>query len=141
MPFPQIRHCIVCEGARQEVLGKLTLLGFFGLTPDVGVSISDFNKPVTLCFVFAGGPGDGHFSITVRLVAQSGATLPGTSPAEGDLLPGKLTSVFVLYFNAVVPGPGPYKVFLVANGHDAYETKFQFVQGDPQEMQRKQLQS
>jgi hypothetical protein len=137
MPNPQIQGCIICEGARQEVLGKWTLLGFFGLAPNVRVQIAEFAKPVTLCFVFAGGEAAGKFRITSRLTAPNGDNLPGPG-VEGDLLPGRPTTIFFMQYFSVLPGPGRYKIILAANGQDIYDTTFELAQGDAQEMLRKQ---
>lgn len=62
MPIAPIKACIVCEQARPEALGKYSLLGYFGLAPNVVVNIGDFTKPVTLCFVFVGGQATDMFN-------------------------------------------------------------------------------
>jgi len=33
MPFPAITTCLVCDGVRQEILNKYTIVGFYGVTP------------------------------------------------------------------------------------------------------------
>jgi hypothetical protein len=138
MPFPQIRACVVCEGVRPEVLGKYTLLGLLGLAPDVQINIANFALPVTLCFVFLGGEGSGSFHVAMRVTTPSGATLPGLSEGDGELAPGKPTSVVFMQFQDVLPGPGRYTVVLAANGQDVYRTGFVLAQGDAQDMLRKQ---
>jgi hypothetical protein len=52
MPFPQIVTCIVCEGVRQELLGKYTLVGVYGAAPHARVALVNFANPVDLCFFF-----------------------------------------------------------------------------------------
>lgn len=116
MPFPTINACIICELARPEgASGKTTLLGFFGVAPYVRIQIQDFNQPIQLCFVFAGGPGQGHFHIGLRITAPNGATFDAPS-VEGDLVPQ--ASVFNLFmtFLGVLPGPGNYTASLLVNG-------------------------
>lgn len=136
MPFPVISVCLVCEGARPEVLGKWTLLGFFGPAPNVRIAISNFSNPVSLVFVFAGGEGAGHFRTALRVTAQFGQTFPGVSEAEGNLLPDKPTSLFFFGLQSVVPGPGIYRAALLANGQQVYETTFELVQGNAEEIRR-----
>ncbi len=55
MPFPNFNYCLVCEGLRPELGGKLTLLGFYGLAPNVEIVIINHNLPVNLTFL-AGFP-------------------------------------------------------------------------------------
>jgi hypothetical protein len=135
MPFPQIDRCIVCESVRPEVLGKLAILGFYGIAPNVHISISNFAEPVTLCFFFVGGTGVGHFRANVRVVAPSGAVFQGTE-VQGRLMPGKLISFMALTFQAQLPGPGPYHVVLTADGEDRYDTTINLLQGSAEEMAR-----
>ena len=129
MAIPPIKTCIVCEGARAEVHGKWTLLGFFGVAPDVRVSFTDFSKPVTLCFAFIGGDADGKIRAGLRVIAPSGAVIPGAMETEGDFVGGKISTAFFMSFQAVVPGPGRYTVVLTLNGQDSFKTTVELVPG------------
>jgi hypothetical protein len=115
MPFPTITTCIVCEQARPEIGGKFTLLGFYGVAPDVRINIQNFNQPVGLCFVFVGGAGSGHFVIGLRITAPNGQTFDAPS-VEGDLAPAAIGSRFFMGFAGVLPGPGNYSASLLVNG-------------------------
>jgi hypothetical protein len=55
MPFPNLNYCIICEGMRPEIGGKLTILGFYGLAPNVDVRVVNPNSPVILALI-AGFP-------------------------------------------------------------------------------------
>jgi hypothetical protein len=55
MPFPNFDFCLLCEGIRPELGGKLNILGFYGVTPDVEVAIANPALSVTLSFL-AGFP-------------------------------------------------------------------------------------
>lgn len=55
MPFPNFNYCLVCEGVRQELGGKLTILGFYGITPNVEIVVVNQNNPLGLTFI-AGFP-------------------------------------------------------------------------------------
>lgn len=68
MPFPTIKHCIICEDVRQEIGRKATLAGFYGITPDVEILLDDPTRPIEkLVFVFIAGPGDGTHQVTADL--------------------------------------------------------------------------
>jgi hypothetical protein len=131
MPPFQVQSCLVCEEARPELGGKWTLLGFFGVTPDVHVGIGDFSKPITLCFVFLGGPLAGRIRGACRVAAPSGANIPGGAEVEGEFSPDRPTSAFFLGFQNVVPGPGRYTIVFALNGRDIYESTFNLIQGVP----------
>jgi len=62
MRFPKIDCCVVCEGIRQEIMNKFVLLGFFGITPHVQLTIKDFKIPVSFCFIGDVGGSTGHHS-------------------------------------------------------------------------------
>jgi hypothetical protein len=124
MAFPKIDACIVCEGAREEILSKFILLGFFGIAPHARVAIRDFKLPVALCFVFCGGRGEGKFNVGMRVTDLQGAAIPGQSP---DLINAEVkkekpsTSVFMTFLGAVQK-PGRYRVALLVNNVEHYST-------------------
>lgn len=136
MDFPQIQNCLVAEGFRQEILGKYTILGFFGIAPNVHIAIADFKNAVTLCFFFVGGPGSGAFRANIRFVSPSGESFAALSDAEGEFTPEKSVSYVIIGFQAVLPGPGKYALTLTVNEQDKYSTTVEFHQGDKAEMAR-----
>jgi hypothetical protein len=136
MPFTQVTTCLICEGARQELGGKYNLLGFYGVAPNVNVSIIDFNLPVTLCLFFVGGPGSGQFHVGLRLTAQSGEVVPLPPSAELDvnLITGKRITYLILVINQRLPGPGRYRAELVVNGAPGFAAEFELAQGSVAQM-------
>jgi hypothetical protein len=127
MPPPIIRACIVCEQARPEASNKWALLGFFGVTPNVRIKIANFAIPVTLCFVFTSDEFVGKVHVEVRVVAPSGASIPGALPADGEFFPNQPGAMFYMHYQAVLPGPGRYTVVLVVNGADIYRDAFELL--------------
>ena len=55
MAFPKIRHCLVCEGVREEINRKRSVLGFYGVTPDVEIMLEDFARPMGHLVFFSSG--------------------------------------------------------------------------------------
>jgi hypothetical protein len=135
MAFPQIQACVVCEGARAEILGKYTLLGFYGVTPNVAVAILDFAKPILLGFIFCGGPGEGEIHASLGLTAPSGDKIDLENPdLDATFLPGKPSSMLFFGLHQKLPGPGPYGISLMADGKLVYSTKFELQQGNQKAM-------
>jgi hypothetical protein len=75
MPFPHSDYCIICDVIRPEVGAKLTIMGFYGLTPNVEVVISDPTQPLNLTMV-AGFPPlprpEGTYSYTISVTRPNG---------------------------------------------------------------------
>lgn len=127
MTFPTISTCLVCEFVRQELGNKSILIGFYGVSPHVAVTVQNFKLPVQLCLVFCGGPGEGHFKIDLKLKAPNGQEFQAI-PVEGNLHPQSSLSNFFMGFQETFPGPGIYHATLLANGNPVYETQFSLGQ-------------
>lgn len=104
MPFPRSEYCIVCEGVRPELGGKLTIFGFYGLSPNVEVVLTT-TASINLCFVIGFGPAavedaakqhQGAFSILGpggnQLMRQDGLSQPESG---GSRLVLVINAVFV----------------------------------------------
>jgi hypothetical protein len=135
MAFPRITTCIVCDGVRQEILSKYVILGFYGVTPDVQISIKDFALPISLCFFFCGTVAEGRFRAELRLKGPGGQIIPaGVLPAEGTFTADKRVTYVALYFQNVIPGPGVYQVSIMVDGVEHFPTSISFVHGNPARM-------
>jgi hypothetical protein len=127
MDFPKINACIVCESARPELNNKYVLLGFFGITPHVRMLIQDFSQPVTICFVFSGGPGTGgKYDVSLRLVDPAGIAVSdnNTVPSiKGGVLGANRNNINVFMgFYGLLGEPGQYTVTLLINNVAHYST-------------------
>jgi len=69
--IPQIESCIVCDFVRPELNGKLIIVGFFGVCPNVTVTVQRLDQPTALTFLFSGGPGVGSYTFTFEVVDES----------------------------------------------------------------------
>jgi hypothetical protein len=84
MPFPPINFCLVCESVRQEVGGKLTILGFFGVPPIVDIGVLGLDQPVTITFIFGFGritDANPRYTHTVEILNPDGSMLAQTPVA------------------------------------------------------------
>jgi|SRR6185437_2107238 len=130
MAFPKINHCIVCDDVRLEPGGKASILGFYGIVPDVELGIADFTKPVPkLCFMFIGGQSSGTSHVEF---SASGAALEAESSVNADIPieQGSKRAVFVFAISPVkFRAPGECRVTLRADGEIRYNQVFAVVQG------------
>jgi hypothetical protein len=130
MPFSRIDACLLCELARPEAMGKFSVLGYYGIAPYVHVQIQNFGLPIVLTFVFAGGPGSGHFRMALRITAPNGATFDAAG-VEGDLVAQATQTNIFLGFQGVLPGPGTYTATLLVNDAQQFQTQFTLDQMAP----------
>jgi hypothetical protein len=128
MPFPAFSFCLICDAIRPEVGGKLAILGFYGLTPNVEVGIGNAALPVALSFV-AGFPpvADAgravyvHFTVITR---PDGREVLRTSPSPLNVAPG-MPGLVVLGFQIPPPYPlGIYSITISVNGEQKLEASF-----------------
>ena len=71
MSFPEIQSCIVCEAIRQEEGGKLSILGFRGVLPNLELAVSD--KPKAFVLLLIVGPTQGGaFRLSTTLEDPAG---------------------------------------------------------------------
>jgi len=133
MAVGPIINCLVCEGVRQEIQNKYTVLGFFGIAPHVRIAIRDFKLPVTLCFFFCGTTAGGKVKLSVKLIDRSGQQVPNRIPQSLDATfdSSNLATFIVLFFEGVVPGPGEYKVSLIIDEREHYSTQFALAANSP----------
>ena len=137
MPFPNFDYCIICETVRPEVGGKLTLLGFYGLAPNVELAIANPVAPSTITLV-AGFPPvpDAHavyeHMIQIRrpdqgIVMQSPLSRLNVSPVGR----GIVVSGFV------IPPPyvfGAYSIRILVNNEPKLETSVRLRSATPAEL-------
>jgi hypothetical protein len=74
MTHPFITACLVCDDVREEKNRKLSLLGFFGVCPNVTIIVLEGKQP-TFSFVLLANPIDATLTGGVVLSAPSGRSL------------------------------------------------------------------
>jgi len=136
MPFPHIDHCIICDSARPELGGKSTILGFYGIAPNVDIRVPDVRLPIGgLTFFFVGGGGEGSGTLTLEvkeslsgnLVIKVPSQLVNIAHAERTVFPFVLTGLLLF------PHAGRYMIRLLKDGNQIFRDTFLFSQGAPEE--------
>lgn len=129
MPFPDIAHCLICDAAHHEGRGKLSLLGFFGVAPDVSVTVSS-REQVSLTFVMIGGTGEGQYQAAFDIVAANEETIvvPRSPPSTVTLDPDSKV-MFAITILATYPADGRYRFRLFVNGQVRGDAGFELKQG------------
>jgi uncharacterized protein DUF6941 len=129
MPYPPIRHCLICEEVRPEMGGKSTLLGFYGIAPDVNLVVPDIAKPIErISFLLVSDVGPGKYRITLRIEAPNGEVLLSPPEAEfevpGQLQPARFMNTVLAVNSIQFKGTGRHKFKLLVGGKEHFETSF-----------------
>lgn len=126
MPFPSLSYCLICDVLRPEVGSKLTILGFYGLAPNVDVRVVNQNSPVNLSFL-AGFPAvqDARpYAGTLIVTKPNGTTASQTGPVAIQVVAGRGGAWGVGCIIAPPHIPGRHSVRFLINNEVKLETSF-----------------
>lgn len=136
MPFPAITFCAICESVRPEVGGKLSILGFFGMTPYVDIATQSLTLPLALMVVAGFGPVDdattvyNHFFTIIN--PDGSEFLPATPPSRINVALGQ-TGIIAIGVSNVPRVEGRRTIRLYINRELSFESQFNIRPMTPQE--------
>ena len=126
--IPTIESCLVCDFVRPELNGKLIILGFFGICPNVDVAISQLDQPTALTFVFSGTSGEGLIDLQFDVLDEvESRVVASTSPQAFQASPKAtvLAPTLLLVFGHA----GRFAVRCHMNGSERFRAHFAVSQG------------
>jgi hypothetical protein len=135
MPFPGIRYCLICEGVRPELGGKLSVFGFYGVTPNVDIAIGRFGQPLPLTFVLGFGTmlDEAQYLHSVEVRNPDGSVLV-TGP-EGPINTVRGRPGIIVFGAMVVPAvAGQRTIRVFVNRQQVFEDRFTLRQARPDEV-------
>jgi hypothetical protein len=125
MPFPNSEFCIICEGIRPEIGGKVTILGFYGVAPHVEILVPVLGALTSFSFLIGFAPpqtdvsqNQSYFTVT----APSGNRLIYTQPAFLRGVPGK--RIVVAFTTPLIPESGQHILRVHGDTEILFETTF-----------------
>ncbi len=127
MPFPAFDFCFICDGVRPELGGKLTILGFYGVAPQVEVVVGNAALPVTLAVV-AGFPPISDvrtaYEYSIVITKPDHVVIQQTPPTKLNISHAG-RGLVILGF-AIVPPIffGTYSIRILVNGEVKLDTSF-----------------
>src|SRR5205823_9667088 len=111
--------------------GKMSLVGYCGVAPDVKIAVRELAQPIQLAFVFIAGVGGagGQYKVQFRIMDQARVSIltpppppvPTTVPAGGE---DKRLNFAIQLLHAFQRA-GLYRVQLLVDGAPHYETTFE----------------
>jgi hypothetical protein len=114
---------------RRELAGKLTILGYFGMCPNVNVGVARLDQPTVLTFLIIGDSGEGQFSTTVSVIDERDQRVVATAPdisivAEPDSGTSLAPALMIVFGR-----PGQYTIRVHLDGNERYRGAFRVSQG------------
>src|SRR5262245_63078938 len=131
MPFPPIVHCLICEEVRAERNNLSSILGFYGMTPDVEIVVRDLNLPIKrIAFLLlAASGGEGDFRISIEIIDPDGTSLVATPEIEYVIREPRRQYHLAIAINTLrFRNAGQHTFRLLVNGEVRYETTFRLRQ-------------
>jgi hypothetical protein len=123
----EVVSCIFCEGIRQEVGSKATILGFGGVLPYVTLGLESPGKPgqvieFTLLILTL---GEGEASADFAIFNPDGTVLAEQKEVDLDWDSDDQVSVLVLRFHLqALKDIGEYAITLNSDGVEKYKSSF-----------------
>jgi hypothetical protein len=137
MPFPNFDYCLICEALRQEMGGKLSILGFFGVAPNVEILVANVTQPMTVSFLagFPPVPEVGReYGHVVTVAKPDGVVIFQTPLNRLQVSPrgrGMLGIGFMIQPPYVA---GRHSIRIIVNNELKLDTSFQIRQATPAEL-------
>jgi hypothetical protein len=123
----EVVSCIFCEGVRQEVGGKATILGFGGILPYVVLTLGTPGETgqvieFTLLFLTL---GEGEASADFAIYNPDGTVLAEQKEVHLDWNSDDQVSVLVLRFQLkALKAVGEYAIYLHSDGIEKFKSFF-----------------
>lgn len=114
MNEPKYKCVLFCEDIRQEVGGRVSLMGILGSK----LLVQSFPLPFSkLCLFIEWGEITGKFNVTLNIIPPKGVDIPTVKPSapiQGQ--PGLVARSMIVLSNFAFPEPGNYIFEFSADG-------------------------
>src|SRR4051812_14445705 len=118
---------MICDQMADQGRGKLTLLGFAGICPNVQLYVENAQLPLQLAFVLVCAQGAGKFQTTFQLSKEGHAPFVKSGPTESEIFANKGSTNFSFQIIGPFQGAGRYRVELLADGKQQYSSTFDLI--------------
>jgi hypothetical protein len=124
MAKPKLNYCLICEEIRAEQGNKLTILGLYGISPDVDIIFGKLGTPTRIMFLTVAARGEDHaYVVLPQVVNDKGEVLAKGKPIELVIVKGANAMFGFGFFPIAFPKEGLYFFELSFNGES---TRFSF---------------
>lgn len=127
--MPQIDSCLVCELVRPEPFGKLSVLGFFGILPNVNIVVSRLDQPTVLAFLFNGTVSAGTFALSFAVIDPDGNRVIASTDSKLTTAEGTVVLPWQMLFT--FGRPGNFIVQCSLDSVEQFRGSFRVTQSTP----------
>jgi hypothetical protein len=121
----EVISCIFCEGVRQEVGGKATIVGFGGVLPHVTVGIPGAPPRNISMNLMILAKGEGRSSVDFEILDPHDHLLADQRSVQIDWdNPDQIANIVAVFQNLSLACAGRYTVRLLADHKEAYKSSF-----------------
>lgn len=132
MELFSVKYCIVCEDMRMERFNKTTILGFYGITPDVSIKLLELGKSIErLAFLLAVKVKAGTYKIKFNLLNPDNKVIVERDMDFTADDKGELAFLALTLLNLLIEKDGKYTIKLLQDNKELYKTTFDVAVGDP----------
>lgn len=131
MPFPRINHVLMAEVIKPESDGKISMLGFLGVCPDVAIKVKDATRQLRLTFLLLGEEGIYPLAnVSFDLIDASGRfVLKGASLPNQPTPPAHPTKAYLVAdLRATFGAPGVFALRMSVDGVEHHKARFELSQ-------------
>lgn len=123
MPLPTVEWCILCEDVRAEIGNKATVLGFFGLCPNVDIQFQRKPYSTSIMFLLGVTGGTGLVPLTSVLMDIEGRAIAQGPTIQMKAAPGKSNAMVGIGFTGIqFQRTGKHRFRVSTGGVKIYET-------------------
>lgn len=133
MPLPKFNYCLICEDLRPEAAKKLTILGFFGASPDVNILIKELGAQVKVNFLVGTAGGEGSYNTTANLLHPDGSILVRGQPTQIEFEKESPNMLIGFLFFAPFTKEGAHIFQLIIDKKEVYRAHFNIQVGKPED--------
>jgi hypothetical protein len=126
----QIDSCLVCELVRPEPSGKLSVLGFFGILPNVSIGLFRLDQPTILTFLFSGTFSAGTFALSFAVIDPENNRVIASTDSELTAAEGTVALPWGMVFT--FGRPGTFIVQCTVDSVEQFRDSFRITQGTPE---------
>jgi hypothetical protein len=133
MAFPEINYCLICEEIRSERGNKLTILGYYGISPDVNILVKELGKEIRVLFLVGISKGSGEYTVIPRILNPDDTRHIGELSAVIHLDENAPMTAFGFGLPLIPKQEGTYLFQLVIKGKEVYRAPFNVRKGEASE--------
>lgn len=132
MLFPKVEAVILADYIREEPFAKCSILGFYGVLPNVRLHLQDIEKPALLSFLVIFAPETGVFQAKLML-REAGGRVVSQSDERVIRMGGRRNLLMINGATVTFGREGAFELVVRTGEQDVYVSRFEVGQGSAED--------